>query len=92
MGTIYLLVWLDPSRAPTIKCGAVVRALQLLWQVSPMVILFSIVTGTIYLGVATPTEASAFGAFGAFCSPLARARSTRRRFTQTLLRAATAPA
>ena len=28
-----------------------------------MVILFSIVTGTIYLGVATPTRVSAFGAF-----------------------------
>ena len=28
-----------------------------------MVILFSIVTGTIYLCVATPTKVSAFGAF-----------------------------
>ncbi len=67
MGTIYLLVWLDPSRAPTIKSVPWSERFSLLWQVSPMVILFSIVTGTIYLGVATPTEASAFGAFGAFC-------------------------
>jgi tripartite ATP-independent transporter DctM subunit len=67
MATIYLLVWLDPSRAPTIKAVSWSERFGLLWQVSPMVILFSIVTGTIYLGVATPTEASAFGAFGAFC-------------------------
>jgi tripartite ATP-independent transporter DctM subunit len=65
MGTIYLLVTLDPSRAPR---GALVswsERFRLLRQVSPMVILFGIVTGTIYLGIATPTEASAFGAFGA---------------------------
>ena len=62
MATIYLLVWLDPSRAPTIQSVTWSERFSLLWQVSPMVILFSIVTGTIYLGVATPTEASAFGA------------------------------
>lgn len=33
--------------------------------VTPMVILFVLVTGVIYLGVATPTEAASLGAFGA---------------------------
>ncbi|MFX9257937.1 TRAP transporter large permease subunit, partial [Acinetobacter baumannii] len=67
MSTIYILVLLDPSRAPTISAVTWSERFSLLWQVSPMVVLFSIVTGTIYLGIATPTEASAFGAFGAFC-------------------------
>src|SRR5229473_6245609 len=54
MGTIYLLVWLDPSRAPRTVSISWSQRFALLWQVSPMVALFSIVTGTIYLGVATP--------------------------------------
>jgi len=33
--------------------------------VAPMLVLFTLVTGMIYLGVATPTEASSLGAFGA---------------------------
>src|SRR6202000_2314329 len=66
MATILFLVWQDPSRAPSTKAVPLRERLALLWQVSPMVALFAIVTGTIYLGVATPTEASAFGAFGAF--------------------------
>src|ERR1700738_2387130 len=55
MATIYFLVWQDPSRAPTAKSVPWREKFALLWQVSPMVVLFSIVTGTIYLGVATPT-------------------------------------
>src|ERR1700720_3568307 len=65
MGTIYLLVTLDPSRAPRGAAVSWSERFRLLRQVSPMVILFGIVTGTIYLGIATPTEASAFGALGA---------------------------
>src|SRR5216683_1606001 len=57
------------------------------WQVSPMVALFSIVTGTIYLGVATPTEASAFGAFGAFVLAIVKGKITIASLYRTLLRA-----
>ena len=38
--------------------------------VAPMMILFAMVTGVIYTGVATPTEASALGAIGAFAIAL----------------------
>ena len=41
MGTIYLLVWLDPSRAPTVQAVSWSEKFGLLWQVSPMVVLFS---------------------------------------------------
>ena len=66
MLTILLLVWEDPRRAPTVKGVALADKLRLLKAVGPMLVLFGIVTGVIYTGVATPTEASAFGALGAF--------------------------
>lgn len=87
MATIYFLVWQDPTRAPGTKSVPWRERFALLWQVSPMVILFSIVTGTIYLGVASPTEASAFGAFGAFVLALIRRRITPETLYKTLLRA-----
>src|ERR1700730_2653318 len=87
MATIYLLVWQDPSRAPPTVSISWSGRFALLWQVSPMVALFSIVTGTIYLGVATPTEASAFGAFGAFVLAIAKGKITPTSLYRTLLRA-----
>lgn len=88
MTTILFLVWQDPSRAPRAKAVPWREKFALLWQVSPMVILFSIVTATIYLGVATPTEASAFGAFGAFGLALVKGKITPASLYKTLLRAA----
>jgi tripartite ATP-independent transporter DctM subunit len=87
MATIYFLVWQDPSRAPGAKSVPWREKFALLWQVSPMVVLFSIVTGTIYLGVATPTEASAFGAFGAFLLAIVKGKITPSSLYRTLLRA-----
>ena len=87
MATIYLLVWLDPSRAPRTVSVPWSERFSLLWQVSPMVALFSVVTGTIYLGVATPTEASAFGAFGAFVLAIIKGKITPATLYHTLLRA-----
>ena len=87
MATIYLLVWLDPSRAPRTVSVPWSERFSLLWQVSPMVVLFSVVTGTIYLGVATPTEASAFGAFGAFVLAIVKGKITPATLYRTLLRA-----
>jgi tripartite ATP-independent transporter DctM subunit len=87
MATIYFLVWQDPSRAPPAKSVPWREKFSLLWQVSPMVVLFSIVTGTIYLGVATPTEASAFGAFGAFLLAIVKGKITPSSLYSTVLRA-----
>jgi tripartite ATP-independent transporter DctM subunit len=87
MATIYFLVWQDPSRAPGAKSVPWREKFSLLWQVSPMVVLFSIVIGTIYLGVATPTEASAFGAFGAFLLAIVKGKITPSSLYKTLLRA-----
>ena len=66
IATVWFLVWQDPSRAPeavAVSWGEKVRMLRV---VGPMVILLGMVTGVIYTGIATPTEASALGAIGAF--------------------------
>ncbi|MGU3663624.1 TRAP transporter large permease [Methylobacterium sp. A49B] len=76
MLTILLLVWEDPRRAPSVRGVPWADRLRMLRSVGPMLILFGIVTGVIYTGVATPTEASAFGALGAFFLALQRGKLT----------------
>ncbi len=87
MATIYFLVWQDPSRAPRVEPVSWREKFSLLWQVGPMVLLFSLVTGTIYLGIATPTEASALGAAGALVLAIARRRVTPATLYRALLSA-----
>ena len=74
LATVYILVRRDPSRAPRAAPITWAQRFALLSKVGPMLLLFGVVTGTIYLGVATPTEASAVGALGAFCLALVRRR------------------
>lgn len=63
--TVLILVLLDPSRAPVREGFSWREKLASLRVAGPVALLFLAVTGVIYLGVATPTEASALGAFGA---------------------------
>lgn len=63
--TVAFLVWQDPKRAPVGRAYTMMEKLRALRVVGPLLILFAAVTGSIYLGVATPTEASGIGAFGA---------------------------
>lgn len=88
MATIYFLVWQDPSRAPAAADITWRERFRLLWRVSPMVALFAVVTGAIYLGVATPTESSAFGACGALILAIARGKINSRTLYGALLKAA----
>jgi tripartite ATP-independent transporter DctM subunit len=46
--------------------------LRMLGRVLPMLLLFLMVVGVLYFGIATPTEASALGAVGAFAIAAAR--------------------
>lgn len=66
MATVYVLIQLDPSRAPKGQAYSLREKLSSLRVVGAMLFLFMAVTGLIYTGVATPTEASGIGAFGAF--------------------------
>jgi tripartite ATP-independent transporter DctM subunit len=74
--TVLVIVWLDPSKAPRIKHYSRAERKEALKVAGPMVLLFMGVTGVIYSGVATPTEASAIGAFGAFVIALVTSRMT----------------
>jgi tripartite ATP-independent transporter DctM subunit len=66
MATVWFLAWQDPSRAPPAPSASLAEKFRLLRIVGPMLLLLGMVTGVIYTGVATPTEASALGAFCAF--------------------------
>lgn len=82
--TVLFLVWRDPSRAPPGQRYGWRQKAASLRVTGPMVTLILLVTGVIYLGVATPTEAACMGAFGALMIALLRGRMN----VDTLARAA----
>lgn len=62
--TIWLLLWLNPALAPSRRRYSWSEKLGSLKVAGPFMGLFLLVTGLIYLGIATPVEASALGALG----------------------------
>lgn len=63
--TVLYLVWRNPAHAPRGPGYAFAQKLASLKGVWAMIVLLGFVTGVIYAGIATPTEASAMGAAGA---------------------------
>ena len=51
-----------PEEARTLKGAALIK--RVLWGMLPSVVLIFLVLGTLFMGLATPTEAGALGAFG----------------------------
>ena len=88
MLTVLFLVWRDPSRAPPTRSVSWAEKVALLRLVGPMLILFGIVTTVIYTGIATPTEASAIGAFGALLMAIVRGGARHEQLSHAFLRAA----
>ena len=76
-------IWprLGPAGART-GWRARLRASRDVW---PMVLLFTIALGGIYVGVFTPTEAAGIGAFGAFVLAVVRRRLTRAQMVTMIL-------
>lgn len=87
-GTILLLIWQDPGRAPAGQRYTLRQKIQSLSVCGPMIFLLAAVTGVIYLGVATPTEAAAIGAFGALALTVWQRRLTWPGLRKALLSAA----
>ncbi len=79
MLTTYGLAKQDPARAPLSPSVPWREKFLLLRLVGPMLGLLLMVTGVIYTGIATPTEASALGALGAAALYFLRGR---RRFSE----------
>ena len=88
MATVWVLVLIDPHAAPQGKAFTFREKFASLKVVGPMVALFMAVTGVIYTGVATPTEASALGAFGAFALAVREGKVNRASLTKALTHAA----
>jgi len=71
MGTVYIQVRRNPDIAPLRAEAAFSEKLTSLKKVWPVLAIFILAVGGIYLGVFTPTEAGAVGAFGAFIFSMA---------------------
>lgn len=88
MATVWYLVWRDPSAAPAGQAYTMRQKIASLKVVGPMLVLFMAVTGVIYTGIATPTEASGIGAFGAFVLALHAGTVNRQSLAKALTHAA----
>lgn len=76
IATIWTLLWINPSLAPGGRRYSLSEKFRSLKVAGPFAALFLLVTGLIYLGIATPVEASALGALGAFVFTAANGRLT----------------
>ncbi len=85
--TVWWLVWRDPARAPRGERHPLAARVASLKGVWAMVLLFGLVTGVIYTGIATPTEASAGGAFGAMAIAALTGRLQPRSLVRALVNA-----
>lgn len=87
MLTVWFLVWQKPERAPLGNSYTMMEKFRSLTVVGPMLVLFMAVTGVIYTGLATPTEASGIGAFGAFALAVREGKINRSTLFKALMRA-----
>lgn len=76
MAVILVMSLVRPAQVPAGQAHSIRLKLRMLKVTGPMLALFAMVTGVLYLGITTPTEAAALGAFGAFVLAALRRRLT----------------
>lgn len=79
MGWVLLAAWIDPRRAPAVgrlEGGEGPSPARLIGGLLPPLALVLAVLGSIFFGVASPTESAAIGALGAMILAAARRRLT----------------
>lgn len=86
--TVYVLVLIRPSSAPGGPAYSMREKFRSLKVAGPVVFLFTMVTGVIYLGIATPTEASSLGALGALLLTIWQRKLNRRTLIQAVMASA----
>lgn len=84
--TIWVMILRKPELAPRGEGSTWRQKLQSLKVTGPFILLFGLVTGFIYLGIATPVESSALGAMGAFLLTLASGKLTTANFRLALVK------
>jgi C4-dicarboxylate transporter DctM subunit len=82
--TIYIICKRDPSMGPAGLRSTWAERISSLKNVWPVLLLFIVVIGGLYMGVFTPTEAAAVGAFGAFVIALALRKLSWKQFKDSL--------
>ncbi|MEM9013369.1 MAG: TRAP transporter large permease [Pseudomonadota bacterium] len=87
IATIVVISFVAPAAAPRGQARSWADKLAVLPVVGPIAVLVMLVTGIIYLGVATPTEAASIGATGAMVIAFLKRRLTWRTAYQALVRA-----
>lgn len=85
MAFIAVLLLLKPSYAPRREAASGKSRTGQAMHVFPVLGLLVVVLGSIYSGIATPTEASALGAAGAIVLAIGYRRFTRKVFTESLM-------
>lgn len=83
--TIHILCRLNPKMGPPGPKTTFIEKTKSLRGVWGMLLLFSMIMGGIYLGIITPTEAGAIGAFGAFLIAFFRRKLSKKKFIDSLL-------
>ncbi len=88
MCAVYVVARLRPEAAPRgVRVDSAAR-LSAVRQMSPVLLLFVVVMGGIYVGIFSPTEAAAVGSFGAILLALVRGRLTGRVIIDALVETA----
>lgn len=82
---IYVYCKIYPDAGPAARSFSTREKLSALANVWPMVIIFAMIMGSIYLGVATPTEAAAIGAFGSFVFVIYRRSMERKKMLSSMI-------
>ncbi|HUF82125.1 MAG TPA: TRAP transporter large permease subunit [Burkholderiales bacterium] len=85
MLAIFLLVTFWPSLAPREATVSWRERLRLSVAIFPVAILIFLVLGTIYMGIATPTEAASLGVVGAFVLASMAGKVNRQMLKETFL-------
>jgi len=88
MVVIAVMSMANPAIAPSLAASTWRERFASLAALIPIALLMLLVLGTIYMGVATATEAAAFGVSGAFVIALLNKRVNRRMLRDTFLAAA----
>ncbi|WP_421955115.1 TRAP transporter large permease [Polaromonas sp.] len=84
--TIWGLLWHNPTLAGKSRSHSWKEKFDSIKVAGPFCALFVLVTGMIYLGIATPVESSALGALGALLFTMASGRMTRSVFLSAVAR------
>jgi tripartite ATP-independent transporter DctM subunit len=74
LAAVYIRVWITPELGPPGDAVSRDEKMRTLYKTWPILVLFMLVLGGIYLSVFTPTEAGAVGCVGAFLFALSRGR------------------